>query len=111
MTVYVFNLVVVIMVGVKLITLELYLTLTIGLAKTQYSKNPHKRTLNFQIRLIQVPNLTLFDMGFFEPSVRGGGGGGHEGPHHNVVVIAPMIMKFGTGVKLHVFYTMVTKSL
>ena len=29
--------------------------------------------------------------------------------HHNFVVIAPMIMKFGTGVKLVVFYTMVTK--
>ena len=23
-----------------------------------------------------------------------------RGPHHNFVVIAPMIMKFGTGVKL-----------
>ena len=63
--VYVFDLVAVIMIGVKLITLELYLTLTIGLTKTQYSKNQHKRTLNFQIRLIQVLNLTLFDMGFF----------------------------------------------
>ena len=30
-------------------------------------------------------------------------------PHHNFVVIAPMIIKFGTGVKLDVFYTMVTK--
>ena len=30
-------------------------------------------------------------------------------PHHNFVVIAPMIMKFGIGVKLDVFYTMVTK--
>ena len=30
-------------------------------------------------------------------------------PHHNFVVIAPMIMKFGTGVKLDVFYTMITK--
>ena len=28
---------------------------------------------------------------------------------HNFVVIAPMITKFGTGVKLDVFYTMVTK--
>ena len=27
-----------------------------------------------------MPNLTLFDMGFFEPSVMGGG---HEGPHHH----------------------------
>ena len=41
-------------------------------------------------------------MGFFEPSVIGGG-------HHNFVVIAPMIMKLGTGIKLDVFYTMVTK--
>ena len=32
-------------------------------------------------------------------------------PHHNFVVIALMIMKFGTGVKLDVFYTMVTKQL
>ena len=30
-------------------------------------------------------------------------------PQHNFVVIAPIIMKFGTGVKLDVFYTMVTK--
>ena len=36
-------------------------------------------------------------------------GGGHEGPYHNFVVIALMIMKFGTSVKLDVFYTMVTK--
>ena len=41
----------------------------------------------------------------------GGGGGGARGPlHHNFVVIAPMIMKFDTGVKLDVFYTMVTKN-
>ena len=51
--------------------------------------------------------LTLFDMGFFEPSVWGG----DEGPHQNFVVIAPMIMKFGPGVKPDVFYTMVTKNL
>ena len=44
-------------------------------------------------------------MAFFELSVMGG----HEGPHHNFVVIPPMIMKFDTGVKLNVFYTMVTK--
>ena len=30
-------------------------------------------------------------------------------PHHNFVVIAPIIMKFGTDVKLDVFYTMVRK--
>ena len=38
------------------------------------------------------------------------GEGGHEDPHHNFVVIAPMIMKFCTGVKLGVFYTMITKN-
>ena len=31
--------------------------------------------------------------------------------HHNFVVIAPMIMKFGTDVKLDKFYTMVTKNV
>ena len=30
-------------------------------------------------------------------------------PHHNFVVIARIIMKFGTGVKLDEFYTIVTK--
>ena len=30
-------------------------------------------------------------------------------PHHNFVVVAPMIIKFGTDNKLDVFYTMVTK--
>ena len=39
------------------------------------------------------------------------GGGGGMTVHHNFVVIAPMIMKFGTGMKLNVFYTMVTKNL
>ena len=38
------------------------------------------------------------------------GRGGHEGPHHNFVVIASIIMKVGTGIKLDVFYTMVTKT-
>ena len=32
-------------------------------------------------------------------------------PLHNFDVIASMIMKFSTGVKLDVFYTMVTKKL
>ena len=48
-------------------------------------------------------------MGFFEPSVMGGGGGGMRATHHNFVVIAPMIIKLNTGVKLDVFYTVVTK--
>ena len=37
------------------------------------------------------------------------GGGGLRAPHHNFVVVAPMIMKFGTVIKLDVFYTVVTK--
>ena len=52
--------------------------------------------------------LTLFDMGLFEPSVMEGGISPPP-PHHNLLVIAPIIVKFGTGVKLDVFYTMVTK--
>ena len=55
---------------------------------------------------MNLKGLTLFDMGFFEPSVMEGG---HEGPHHNFVVITLMMMKFGTDVKLDAFYTMVTK--
>ena len=31
-------------------------------------------------------------------------------PHLNFVVITPLIMKFGTGIKLDVFYTMVAKN-
>ena len=49
-----------------------------------------------------MQDLTLFDMGFFW-TVSYKGGGGMRAPHHNFVVIAPMIMKFGTGVKLDVF--------
>ena len=30
-------------------------------------------------------------------------------PHHKFVVIAPMIMKFGTGIQLDVFYTMLAE--
>ena len=30
-------------------------------------------------------------------------------PHHNFVVFAPMIMKFGTGIKFDVSYKMVKK--
>ena len=36
----------------------------------------------------------------------GGGGRGMRAPHRNFVVITPMIKKFGTGIKLDVFYTM-----
>ena len=31
-------------------------------------------------------------------------------PHHHFVVIAPIIMKFGTGVKPDVFYTILAKN-
>ena len=48
-------------------------------------------------------------MGFFKPSVIGGGGGDMRAPYHNFVIIALMIMKFGTGIQLDVFYTMITK--
>ena len=51
--------------------------------------------------------LILFDMGFFLTVSHGGRG--HEGPHHNFVIVAPMIIKFGTAIKLDVFYTVVTK--
>ena len=30
-------------------------------------------------------------------------------PHHSFVIIAPMIIEFGTSIKLDVFYTLVTK--
>ena len=40
-----------------------------------------------------------------------GGGRDHDAPHHDFVVIALMITKFSSGIKLDVFYTMVTKSL
>ena len=38
-----------------------------------------------------------------------GPGRGHEGPRHSFVIIAPMIMQFGTGIELDVSYIMVTK--
>ena len=50
------------------------------------------------------PHLTW---AFFELSVMGGHG--TPPPNHNFVVIAPVIMKFGTGIKLDLFYTMVAK--
>ena len=68
---------------------------------------------NFELSELYHRNvqfLIRFDMGFVEPSVMGGGVGAMRAPHHNFVVISPMIMKFGTGVKLDVFYTMVTKN-
>ena len=62
------------------------------------------------LRFVAMPTplLTPFDMGFFEPLVMGEG---IRAPNHNFVVIVPMIMRFGTVVKLDVFYTMATKNL
>ena len=57
--------------------------------------------------------FNLFDMGFFGTVSHLGGGGMKPPPpppHHNFV-IAPMIMKFGAGIKLDVFYTMVTEKV
>ena len=50
-------------------------------------------------------------MSFSELSVIGGGGGGGGGGEgmRAFVVIALMIMKFGRGIKLDIFYTMVSK--
>ena len=53
--------------------------------------------------------LTPFDMVFFNRSSCGGGGG-MSVLHHHFVVVALMIMKFGTGIKIDVFYTMVAKT-
>ena len=67
----------------------------------RWDSNPQPSSFHFYA----LPTgLALFDMGFFEPSWRRA-----WGPRHNFVVIALMIMKFGTGAKLYVFYTMVTK--
>ena len=49
-------------------------------------------------------------MGFFELSVGGRRERGMRAFYYNFVVIAPMIMKFGTAVKLDVFYTLVAKN-
>ena len=57
--------------------------------------------------ILEGRSSNLFDIRFFEPSVMGGGGA-MRAPYNNFV-IAPMILKFGTGVKLDVFYTVVTK--
>ena len=50
--------------------------------------------------------LNPFWDGLFEPSDLWGK---HDGPRHNVDIFAPMIMKFGTGIKLDIAYAMVIK--
>ena len=48
-------------------------------------------------------------MGFFEPSVMGEGGSMSAPLIITLLLLLQMIMKFGTDIKLDVFYTMVTK--
>ena len=70
----------------------------------------HNKKVSICYKLNWLNPISVFDMGFFEPSVMAEGG--HmRGPHHNFVVFALMIIKFGTAVKLDVFYTMIAKSL
>ena len=59
----------------------------------------------FESRIEYDFSLTLFDMAFWKSQPWGGG------VPHNFVVVASMIMKFGTNMKLDVFYTMATKNL
>ena len=61
--------------------------------ENQKQPHSHGKTLD------NSPYLTW---AFFETSVMGRG-------HHNFNVVAAMVMKLSTGVKLDVFYTMVTK--
>ena len=58
--------------------------------------------------LMTALSLILFDMGLFN---RQSTPPPPTPPYHNFLVIAlsPLIMKFGTGIKLGLFYTMVTK--
>ena len=94
-------------------TILIQASLLISIAHQKVSKVYYsflqKKGVPLNLAVILKNSLTLFDMGFFEPSVIGGEGG-MRAPHHNFVVIVPMIMKFGTCVKPDVFYTMVTKT-
>ena len=69
----------------------------------------------FLIISLQTKNtflLTLFNIAFLKHQSLGGGetgAGGYKG-YHNFVVIVLMIVKFGTGMKLDVFYTVIAKS-
>ena len=66
-----------------------------------------QRVLNFLLELLSV--LPYLTWAFLNRQSWGGGGGGHDAPHHKFVVIALMIMKFGRGITLNVFYTMVSE--
>ena len=68
--------------------------------------------LAFKVRAvadcITLTNLTLFDIGLSGIVTYGG----HEPPppNHNFVVIAAMIMKFGTDINFNISYTVATKT-
>ena len=65
-----------------------------------------QRVLNFLLELLSV--LPYLTWAFLNRQSWGGGVGGYDARHHKFVVIA-LIIKFGRGIKLDVFYTMVSK--
>ena len=68
------------------------------LSKMENQKQPHSHS-----KTLDNSTGKKLNWAFFEPSVMG------AGPHHNFNVVAAMVMKCSTDVKLDVFYTMVTK--
>ena len=78
-----------------------------------HSVNKIQATLQMTSKAVNKNEKNSFNIsiwhGLFEPSVMEEGGGGHEALHHNFAVMALMIMKFGTGINIDVFYTMATK--
>ena len=58
------------------------------------------------LHITQLGTRILFDIGYFEPSALEEGC--MRAPRHNFVVFVPIITKFGIGMKLDVFYAMVT---
>ena len=64
-----------------------------------------QRVLKFLLELLSVsPYLTWAFLNH-----QSWGGGGDDVLHHKFVVIAPLIMKFGIGIKLDIFYTLISK--
>ena len=56
--------------------------------------------------MIMLMNFSIFDMGFFEASVMGEG---HDASL--IITLLLLLMKIGTGIKLDVFHTIVTKKV
>ena len=96
--------------GSKQIEIMLLLNRSVYLPRLIYNCESWSKLIKndiYELKKAQRRYLTLFDMGFFEPWVMGG----MRTPHHSFVVIAPTIMKLGTGITFDVFYTMATKNL